>query len=175
MARSLFAIGEDFEVVHRLLDEVGDEPDTKEVASAVYAWLKKLDQEEAAKLDNYCEYIATLKMEAAAAKEEAERFLRKAEARLSQMEYLKETMLEYLEKSNRKKVATEKGRTISVQQNGGKQPLIIDEAIDIQLIPQDYIVLKKELDKEAIRASLLAGMSLPFARLGEPGKHLRIR
>ena len=64
---------------------------------------------------------------------------------------------------------------ISVANNGGKKPLILDRDLDLDELPPKLVKTTREADKQAIRQVLATGQELPFARLGDRGKHLRIK
>ena len=65
--------------------------------------------------------------------------------------------------------------TWSIQKNGGKAPLIIDESVPAISLPEEYQLWDVRPNKEVIRQDLEAGAILPYARLGERGESLRLK
>jgi hypothetical protein len=65
--------------------------------------------------------------------------------------------------------------TISLQKNGGKPPLNLK--VDEDKLPKVYIRWEPMVDKDAIRADLIAGnpAAQAIAELGEVGSSIRIR
>lgn len=61
----------------------------------------------------------------------------------------------------------------SVCKNGGKAPLIVDIEDPCDL-PKEFQKVTVDMDRDRIREALSEGVELPFARIGEPGTHLRI-
>ncbi len=167
--RPLFAIGDDLAAIYDLVDETGGEltPDLE-------AWLAEIEHDEAAKCDAYVHLIKTAEMEAAAAKAEAEQWLARAAARTNFSKRLKERMKLYMEASGRTKIATATGRTLAIQANGGKVPMVL-HTDDTSLLPKEFTRVIVTPDNEKIREALESGAPLAFAHLEERGSHLRIR
>src|SRR5579883_2718374 len=84
---------------------------------------------------------------------------------------LKLRLLEFLDRRGIKKMDTRTFK-LSARNNGGKAPLVIDETVSITHIAQFYPnLVRTEIDQEALRQFLENGGELPFARLGEKGRH----
>ena len=66
---------------------------------------------------------------------------------------------------------------LSVVSNGGKLPLYLDEQIDLDHIPPEYLKteVRQKIDKDKVRGDLEQGKKINFASLGDRGKHLRVR
>lgn len=62
--------------------------------------------------------------------------------------------------------------TIKIAKNGGKAPL---EIPDESLVPERFMKIKYEPDKELIRKTIEDGTDLPFAEIKERGRHLTIK
>lgn len=172
---ALFEIGNSFAALDCVLDEIGGDVSDPAVDRIVTDWFAELQQQEADKLENYCQYIRRLESEPAVAKAEAEQFTAKAKARENRVKWLKEKMKAYLEAANRKEAVTSAGRKVCVQPNGGAVPVIMSDAVPVQACPREYLRVKTEADPHAIRVALESGVVLPFAKLGERGTQLRIR
>lgn len=171
---TLFEIGEDMRALLAIMDEC-DEELTPDVDAALDQWFKELSNGEAAKLDGYVNLIKTLEMEATAAIAEAEQYEMKARVRKNRVARLKDRVKEHLEATGRKKVETATKRTIAIQANGGVIPVKIAEGTDPASIPDEFAIVTRAPNLDAIREKLKTGESLPFATLGERGTHLRIR
>lgn len=66
---------------------------------------------------------------------------------------------------------------MTVANNGGRAPLVVDAVAPDEVDP-DYtktVPARLELDRDYIRKVLDDGTPLPFARLGERGRHLKVR
>ena len=64
---------------------------------------------------------------------------------------------------------------MSVQKNGGRQPLKIDDAA---LIPEAYLITvpeHKDVNREALYEALSGGEEVPGAHLEARGRSLRIK
>lgn len=167
--RPLYEITDDLRRMLDLADETGGELD-----AAAAEYLATVEAEEAVKLDGYANLIRTLEMEEAAARAEAEQYQLKAAARADAVKRLKGRLLDHLTATGRTKVQTAKGRTISVQANGGKAP-VKWSSVEVADLPPRFVVVRQEIDREAVREALERGEVLEFATLGEKGQHVRIR
>ena len=88
---------------------------------------------------------------------------------------LKQKLLAFLDRREIAKLETTTFK-LSARNNGGKQPLAVDEDYPIQDIAQFYPnLLRLEVDKDAVREFLENGGELPFARLEERGRSLVIK
>lgn len=88
---------------------------------------------------------------------------------------LKQKLLAFLDRREITKLETTTFK-LSARNNGGKQPLTVDEDYSIQDIAQFYPnLLRLEIDKDAVRTFLENGGELPFARLEERGRTLVIK
>ena len=117
----------------------------------------------------YVAVIQQLDMEAKKAKEIAEAFKMKADARINAIGRMKDAL-----KVAMTRIGTDKidagDYTIKLQKNGGKQPMLITDEV-----PNDYLKVIYEPDKEKIRQVLEEGTELSFAHLEERGKHIAIK
>lgn len=88
---------------------------------------------------------------------------------------LKRKLLQFMDRREIPKLETTTFK-LSARNNGGKQPLVVDETYSIQYIAQFYPnLLRFEIDKDAVREFLEQGGELPFAHLEERGRSLVIR
>ena len=176
MARTLFQIGDDLVALDNLLDEIeGDLSRAPEIEPAVVAWFDSLANDEALKLDGYCNLLRQLDGEVAVAKAEAEQYQMKARTRENRIKFLKGRLQQHLERTKRTKVQTATGRTIAIQTNGGNPPVVLDPGLTPDLLPEQFVKVVRTIDTDAIRDELKAGGEVPGARLGDRGTHLRIK
>lgn len=88
---------------------------------------------------------------------------------------LKRGLLEFLDAKGVSKVETDRF-VIRAQGNGGDAPLVVDEDYSIALIIEQYPeCLSFDIDPKKVREILKAGGDLPFAKLGDRGRGLRIK
>ena len=169
---TLFEIADDLRALADLLAE-GDAELADETAAAAEAWFAELGGQEAEKLDAYVDLIRRFESEAQTANEEAQRYDRIASVRGNAAARLKNRLRDYLAATGQPKVQTATGRTVRIQKNG-TAPLVVDDGLDLATVPPELVKVSRSIDLAAVRDRLKAGESLPFARLGDPGCHLRI-
>lgn len=156
------------------LDAMLGDADNADAPAVQEALTRLLDltSQRADKVNAYCSLIRELELRAQARLEEAER-LREAADRASALRSdLHDRLLLAMKTMDIQKVETTLF-TVTRAKNGGKAPLVIDEAA----VPDEYVVLVEsaKIDKERIREELEKGAKLSFARLGERGESVRIR
>lgn len=117
----------------------------------------------------YVAVINQLDMEAKKAKELADAFKLKADARVNAISRMKDALKVAMTKIGTDKIDTG-DFTIKLQKNGGKQPMLITDDV-----PNDYLKVIYEPDKDKIRKALEDGSELSFAHLEERGKHVVIK
>ncbi len=82
---------------------------------------------------------------------------------------MKDRLKSAMEEIGKKEIKTDLHR-FKIVGNGGKQPMIVDEAC----VPESYKRVELVTDKDKIRKALEAGECLTFAHLEERGTHLKI-
>lgn len=118
--------------------------------------------------------IKSLEAYAEAYSKEEKRFEVQRQILENRIKRIKEWYRQNLDAMGKTKVPTRYG-VMSVQKNGGKQPLKIDDAA---LIPEAYLVTvpaHKEVNREALYEALNGGEEVPGARLEPRGRSLRIK
>lgn len=172
--RSLYAITEELDTILSYLDQEGVTDDEKQ--AAVDEWLNGQSDEIEKKVDDYCAMIRDREDWAARRKQEAQALASMAAQDERTARFLKERLQGFFER-----VGIEKMRTLHfaprVQQNGGELPLMIDPLYeaDPSLLPQAYTKVVKVIVRDELRDALEKGASVPGCRLGDRGKHLRLR
>ena len=118
--------------------------------------------------------IKSLEAYTEAYSKEEKRFEAQRQILENRIKRIKEGYRQNLDAMGKTKVPTRYG-VMSVQKNGGKQPLKIDDAA---LIPEAYLVTvpaHKEVNREALYEALNGGEEVPGARLEPRGRGLRIK
>lgn len=167
--RTLFNISDDIQHLNSLLDNLDDSSQQQLITE----WLEHLEQERESKLDNYATLIAELEAKAEIRKQEAKRLMDLAAGDEKRAKMLKERLKYFFETNQLKKVETDRYK-LSLVKHGGKPPLILDESIPVEEIPEKFQRVNVEPDTKAIRQALEAGEELDFARLGSRGASIRI-
>lgn len=153
------------------LEELGG--DVSDGADAIIAeWFAELDERRAEKVDGYGFRIKQEQADAAKWKALADELYAKAKAADNRAKYLLARMQYHMEEQA---VTEMKGEvwTFKFQQNGGKAPLVLASE-NPDDYPEDCRVTTVTINKDAIRAKLEAGETLP-ASIGERGRSLRLR
>lgn len=172
---TLYDLTADVIALDELLDERGGDISDPEIAATLEAFALEVEANRAAKLDGCVSYIRHLEMEASAARAEADQWTAKAKSRETRIASFKGWLKTLLERSGQTKCKTLAGRTVSVQANGGKLPVVYTaDDIDPATIPDSLCRIRREIDRSAVAAALEAGETLAFAALGPRGTHLRI-
>lgn len=171
---TLFEVSEDMLALDALIEELEGDISNPQVEAAITTWMQEISTNEADKINGYCAYIARLSMEVAAAKEQAERYQKKARTRENRIAWLKDRLKKHLEITGRKKIETNIN-TVAIQANGGKLPMIVDPAVQPERLEQRFQRVTISLDTDAVRKAVEAGEKLAFAQIGTRGTHLAIR
>jgi hypothetical protein len=175
--RTLMEIGDDLHALEVLLYEVGGDVTEEEAAEAVDGWLEENRHNLKEKLKGYVALIREADNNAQFRRDEAKRLVDLAQQDEGFMARMKNRLLWFFQahEIDRIDIGTAK---IAVAGNGGKTPMLIDPTASAEAsrgaYPQ-YVRVRYEWDTEAIRNDLEQGKPVPFASLGERGKHIRIR
>lgn len=173
-ARTLYEIKTDLDALAALLAEVGGDVTEAEAEAAIDAWLRETDDAMRVKLDNYAALIREIDARGNTRMEEAARLTALARIDHASTDRMKARVLAFLEEQGIEKVETARFR-LTVCGNGGRTPLkLLVNPEDLPTAWREAVVTYRPLS-DAIRAELEAGVALPFARLEERGKHLRIK
>lgn len=170
---TLFEIGDELRAVEAVLD---GSDDCSEAKSLVDEYLDCIRHEEFEKLDAYCRLIKALEVEADACADEIERIRKRKNAADLKVKWLRQNLLAHLEKTDRAKIRTAI-HTLSVSSNG-KRALVLH--VDTDMLPEQFVRIKKEPDTEAIRSALnsddgaIRSEAEKYARVAEAKPTLRI-
>ena len=164
---SLFSIGEHFYALENIIIE-----NEGEIDEHIDRWLEEYQAKEEDKVDAYCYLIQKFEEVAAEAKRLADRssgYQKKAKT-------LKERLKLYLQNRGKEKLETQRF-TVTVNFNGGMLPVILNEGITPENLPDEFVKIFREPDMSSLRESILEGndQALRFGRILPRGTHLRIK
>jgi hypothetical protein len=177
---TLYDIDGDFYAIDQILDE-SFEAVSEEDIRILEAWQNELDADLETKADRTLYVIREYEMMSEARSKESRRLAELADSDARKAKRLRAMLLDFMLRNNVKNIRTTHG-TISACANGGKLPVEIAKDASAEDVHHDcggvFTKLKYDFDKDAIRdalAEMPKGETLPFARLGERGHHLRIK
>jgi len=182
MTQTLLDITNDMRALDGLLAEVGSmleasegevTPEIQAVLDAVDAWKAELDRDLDGKVDGYATFIKELEGRAQVRKQRADELAARARIDTRNADWLKGVLLGELQRREVKKLETHHHR-VSVAANGGKLPLLVKDETAL-LAEERFVIVKRELNKDAVREALDAGEELNGAVYGERGSHLSLR
>ena len=155
----------------RLYNLMTDEDLMETEDDAIKDTLESLNYDLADKSAGYVHVIKQLDMEAEECDKAIEFFKRKKEIRQNNVKRLKEALINAMDIANLKELKAG-SYTLKIANNGGKAPLSIP---DESKVPERFMKIKYEPDKELIRKTIEDGTDLPFAEIKERGRHLSIK
>lgn len=122
------------------------------------------------KAEGYASVIRELELRSAAISEEADRLAARAKTIDANVAWMKQTLLRAMEQTGQDRIV---GDRFTVRRaRNGTRPLRL--LCDVELLPDEYVRVRRDPDKRAISDALKSGTELPFAVLDEAGHHLRI-
>jgi Siphovirus Gp157 len=127
MSRTLFDISQDLHGLAEQLDNL--EGDDEGQTEAVIQWFEELGEERDQKLDNYAALIADIEARAQVRRDEAKRLVDRARIDENKAALLKERLRIFFESHGLKTLETSRYR-LTLAQNGGKLPLLVDVTVD---------------------------------------------
>ena len=136
--------------------------------------LQSIECEIEEKCANGIALIKSLEAYAEAYSKEQKRFEAQRQMLENRIRRIKEWYRQNLDAMGKTKVPTRYG-VMSVQKNGGRQLLKIDDAA---LIPETYLITvseHKDVNREALYEALSGGEEVPSAHLETRGRSLRIK
>ena len=120
------------------------------------------------KADNYAVIIADLNAQEAKLKTEIDRLTKRRQTLINNADRMKQSLQQAMETVGKEKMKTDY-YSYTIQKNPPK--LVLD---DEEIVPEDYFVTKRELDKALLKDALKAGQEVRGAHL-EQTESLRIR
>jgi hypothetical protein len=164
---SLFNIGESFYALESLLIE-----NEGEITDEIDQWLQEYEGKEEEKIDAYCYVIQ--KFESIA--EESRRLAERSASYSGKAKNLKDRLKIYLEHRGKERVETDRF-TVTVCGNGGLLPVRLNEGIEPDKLPNQFVRVHREPDMGSLRDALVNGDEEAgrFATILPRGNHLRIK
>ncbi len=141
-----------------------EEDDGEELAGR----LAEIDMAIEDKADNYAVIIADLNAQEAKLKAEIDRLTKRRQTLRNNADRMKQSLQQAMETVGKEKMKTDY-YSYTIQKNPPK--LILD---DEEIVPEDYFVTRRELDKVSLKDALKAGQEVRGAHL-EQTESLRIR
>lgn len=160
---------------YRRLQDMLDAADTpEEMRQTLIDTLESLSGDFEEKAENMASLVAEYEAMAEACRAEALRLTFKAKRAERAIESIKRYLKAEMEFTGQRKLQAGTWQ-ISIAKNGGKIPIIYDETIPPEKLPEAFTLTSVQIDKDAVRNALEAGEALDFAKLGERGESLRIK
>lgn len=169
-APSLYHLTGDLVALEDLLQQALESADAAD-AGSIDAWLDELQGSLADKLSRIARWRATENALAAAGKAEAKRLTDRAKSREARVDRLDAAVQALMERLGTTKVDTDVA-TFAIQKPGGKDPVVVDDEAGL---PDAFVRIKREADKEAIRAAIEAGDVVAGCHIQKRSPVLRVK
>lgn len=161
---NIYELTKQMSVLQNLLEDNIEDDDFIEAFDA-------LDGEVDEKLEELSKMVRNLEGSVNNFSDEIKRLTEKKKVLENNISRTKQLMFNLLKVSGKNKVVGDLF-TISIRKNGGKQPIVFNEGIEV---PMEYQKAIYSENKDKIRAALEAGEVLDFAYLGDRGESLSIK
>ena len=172
--QSLMQISQDMLALDDLIAECGGDVSDPRVAEAIDAWVAELQGNMSGKVDGYAALITEMERRAEVRLAESARLAARARVDENAAKFLMMRLKTAMDFHGLKKIETDRF-TVSVVNNGGKAPVVIDDPHAVPLPMTRTIPARVEPDKDRIRQALENGEAVPGCTLGERGTRLSIR
>ena len=126
------------------------------------------------KADSYAYVINTIKGDIDVIDAEIKRLQARKKTLSNSVENIKNHLYTSMVAMDMRKIKTAK-HSFTIAKNGGKAPVMLDPALDIDALPEEFVKVEKSIAMDTVRSYLEGGVYLSFARLGERGESLRIK
>lgn len=165
---NLFDLTQHAQALQDLIDSHAEsnQGDITDVASVVDDWGKEYDIN--AKVDSICSLIREYGARAEAQKEEAKRLNDRAKVAENKVKRLKDWLVYCMDNAGYKSLKT--GIFEASLREASQQSIEITGDV-----PDPYLIVKKEIDKTAIKDAIKAGVIIDFARLLPKTKYVAIK
>ena len=173
-APSLYHLSADLAALEALLADANEQGETVNDTSVVAGWIAELEGTLADRLARLARWRLTELALAAAGKAEAKRLQERAVSRQNAVERLEAGIAEVMTRMGVKKVDTDVS-TFSMAKAGGKDPVVVDDGVDLATLPADCVKTTFSPIKDAIRAHLEAGDVVAGCHIQERGLALRVK
>ena len=173
---NLLDLNSELQKLNELIESVKSSEISPELESAFKDLLNQKEETEAAyydKIDNIIALIQSRKYWIEVRQQELKRLSQLIKSDRHKLNWLQSYLLDHLQSRELNKLRT-KRFNLTVADNGGKRPMIIDD-IPASSVPHEFCQIRLEIDRNAVRHALESGHKLCFARLATPRQHLRIQ
>ena len=161
---SLFDLAGEYKELYAMLTEA-EEDEQQTVEDTLEAVIGEIE----VKAEGYVCLLNRLDMELSACKKHRDEWARAYTVRENAIKRLKQRAADAMMQMGKTELSAG-DNVIKLKNNGGKAPLVFDKEI-----PQSYMKVILEPDKEKIRKDLEQGEELDFAHIAERGKHIEIK
>lgn len=167
----LYEIANDY----RLLQDQLDSADTpEEMRQTLLDTLESVSGDFEDKAENMAELIAEYKATIDGCKGEIARLNNKVRQAENAVESIKAYLFSQMQYTGQRKIKAGTWQ-ISIARNGGKAPIVWDDNIEPENLPEAFTLKSIQINREAVREALENGEALGFAKLGDRGESLRIK
>lgn len=173
-AQSIYDISAGLDELALLVDRLEDEGEDPSLIAAVESFFAGMLDRRDEKIDAYCGRIRSWLARAEECKAESKRLADRARAEENKARYLKDRLMLWMESQDMSRIETSKN-TVAIQANGGVASLDVDLDYPLEKTPAAFLKTRTDFNLTAIRDYLEGGGELPFAKIMERGKGLRIR
>jgi hypothetical protein len=163
---ALFDLVGEYKELYAMLTDT-DEGDEEIVETSLESVQFEIDK----KAEGYLSVIEKLDMELAAAEKQKEFWTKVVSTRKNGKQWMLQHLTDAMIMMGVDEIQAG-AKKFKLVNNGGKLPLVLEENKEI---PQSYMKVILEPDKEKIRCDLENGKELEFAHIGQRGKHISIR
>lgn len=139
---------------------IPDEELTEEQKLDLEQYLDELGQQEADKIDRFCQFVRIETERAEAIKAESKRLARKAQTAQSRIDYIKDRYLSIMQQHGVRKIS---GKVYTASVRESQAVAIENQAV----IPEEFWKVKEErsVDKAMVKNSIKAGIEVPGCSL----------
>lgn len=148
--------------------------DALEAGEDVDALIESVNDELEAKADGYARIIRNLECDIEGFKKAEESAKAKREVLENNVKRLKNALFMSMKATGKLKFKTDLFG-FSVAKNGGKDPIVINEGVVPEDLPEELVKKTLTIDKEALRKYIEDTGDITYGYIGERGESLRIR
>lgn len=164
MSESLFDLVGEYKELYAMLTESPDDEVVNDTLEGICGAIE-------VKSEGYVAILNRLDMEIDACRKQKEMWSEKLSVRENAVKRLKQRLADAMMMLGKDEIQAG-DNTIKLQNNGGKLPLVFEED---KTVPESYMKIILEPDKEKIRKALESGEELDFAHIAPRGKHIKIK
>lgn len=160
--------GNYLELSNMLLDDETSEDEIQ----AIVDTLKAVGDEFELKAENYAKILANLDDSIQNSKKEEQRLADRRKILEGRHKWLKDTLYNSMKATGKTDFSSGNYR-FKICKNGGKPA--VELLVDVNDLPNDFVVVSKKPDNDALRFYIETTGDTTYARICERGEHLRIK